>query len=82
MTSSDEVAELSPSATELAREEDEMGISLLEILRTITLLFLLGGISYWFITRDSSGLVGASRPKVLRLSYWESLFVCPSTSHF
>ena len=77
VTSSDEVVVEPPvSAIELAKEEDELGISLLEILRTITLLFLLSGVSYWFITRDTSGLIGTNRPKVLRLSYWESLFVC------
>lgn len=65
-------------ATELAKEEDALGLSLLEILRTITLLFLLGGISYFFITRDTSSLVGSTRPKFMRVSYWESLFVRPS----
>lgn len=80
VTTSDEVvAEPPKSATELAREEDEMGIGLLEILRTICLLFLLGFISYWFITRDSSGLVGSKRPKVLRRSYWENVFVSQPT---
>lgn len=76
LTTSDEVVvEPRMSANELAKEEDEMGISLLDMFRTLILLFLLGAISYFFITRDSSGLVGSTRPKVFRLSYWENLFV-------
>jgi len=72
--STDEDTSPAVSASTLAKEEDRPRLTLVEILRTITLLLLLSGLVSWFITRDNV-LFGAKRPKVLHASYWKSLLV-------
>jgi len=74
--STDEDTSPTLSAFALAKEEDRPRLTLLEILRTITLLLLLSGLVSWFITRDNV-FFGANRPKALHISYWKSLIASP-----
>lgn len=64
----------SPSVASLAKEEDRSRITILEVLRTITLLVLLSGLASWFVTRDNV-IWDAKRPAVTHMSYWKALIV-------
>lgn len=63
-----------PAAASLAEEEDRPKFTVLEVLRTITLLLLLSGLASWFVTRDNA-LWGLERPRATHLSYWQALLV-------
>jgi hypothetical protein len=63
-----------PSAASLAKEEDRSRITVLEVLRTITLIILLSGLVSWFVTRDNV-LWGVKRPRATHLSYWKAMLV-------
>jgi hypothetical protein len=64
----------SPSPADRIKAEDEAGLTLLDILRSITLLFLLSSALSWFITGESL-IWNASRPAITTPSYWKSFFV-------
>lgn len=66
-----------PSVASLAKEEDRPRITVLEVLRIITLLVLLSGLASWFVTRDNV-LWGAKRPAITHLSYWKALLASVS----
>lgn len=62
------------SANYLVKEEDAPRITILEVLRSLTLLVLLAGLVTWFITRNNF-LTDPNRHKALRMQYWQSLIV-------
>jgi hypothetical protein len=72
---SDDARVLTKDADNLAKEEDELGFSLLEVLRAITLLLLLSGLVSWFVTQDSFTW-GLKRPQFTKVNYWTRLMVC------
>lgn len=63
-----------PAAASLVKEEDRSKFTVLEVLRTITLILLLSGLASWFVTRDNVAW-GLKRPRVTYLSYWQSMLV-------
>ncbi|OBT62255.1 hypothetical protein VE03_08068 [Pseudogymnoascus sp. 23342-1-I1] len=65
-----------PTAASLAKEEDRSKITVLEVLRTITLVLLLSGLASWFVTRDNA-LWGLKRPRATHLSYWQAMLAAP-----
>jgi len=71
----DESRDSKRSATDLAKEEDVPRITMLEVLRSLTLLVILGGLVTWFVTRNNF-LTDPNRHKALRMQYWQSLIVC------
>ncbi|KFX93175.1 hypothetical protein V495_03007 [Pseudogymnoascus sp. VKM F-4514 (FW-929)] len=65
-----------PAAASLVKEEDRSKFTVLEVLRTITLILLLSGLASWFVTRDNVAW-GLKRPRATHLSYWQSLLAAP-----
>jgi hypothetical protein len=64
------------SATPASRLHDEdktSFFSIFEILRTLTLIFVLSSTLSWFITKD--GIWWGYKPKVTSLDYWQELLV-------
>lgn len=69
-----------PDAASLAKEEDRSKFTVLEVLRTITLILLLSGLASWFVTHDNA-LWGLKRPRATHLSYWQAMLVSTPALH-